>query len=67
MTLVAQRHLDKLVMHIREAQHNGPTEEEIGELSLQCAFWCGAPAANSAFTVARQVIENVDVEPPGTG
>ncbi|HKH58734.1 MAG TPA: carboxymuconolactone decarboxylase family protein [Rubrobacter sp.] len=35
---------------------NGLTEQEIGEVFLQSAVYCGVPAANSAFAVARRVL-----------
>ncbi len=44
-------------MHIRAARRNGMTREEIGEVLLQCAVYCGVPAANSAFHVFQRVLE----------
>jgi 3-oxoadipate enol-lactonase/4-carboxymuconolactone decarboxylase len=44
-------------MHVRGALGNGLTSDEIGELLLQCAVYCGVPAANGAFAVAQRVIE----------
>ena len=55
--LVAHGHLDELAMHVRAARNNGLTPEEIGEVLLQSAVYCGVPAANSAFAVARRVLE----------
>ena len=54
--LVAHGHLDELAMHVRAALRNGLTPEEIGEVLLQTAVYCGVPAANSAFAVAQRVI-----------
>jgi len=54
--LVALGRLDELEMHVRAAVRNGLTEEEIGEVFLQSAVYCGVPAANSAFVVARRVL-----------
>jgi alkylhydroperoxidase/carboxymuconolactone decarboxylase family protein YurZ len=42
-------------MHIRAARRNGLTDDEIKEVLLQCAVYCGVPAANSAFHVFQQV------------
>ena len=42
-------------MHIRAASRNGLTEDDIGEVLLQCAIYCGVPAANAAFAVAQSV------------
>jgi 4-carboxymuconolactone decarboxylase len=54
--LVALGHLDELEVHVRAAIRNGLTEQEIGEVFLQSAVYCGVPAANSAFAVARRVL-----------
>ena len=54
--LVAGGHLDELALHIRGALRNGLTRAEISEVLLQCAIYCGVPAANSAFAVARRVL-----------
>lgn len=58
--LVAHGHLDELAMHVRAARNNGLTPDEIGEVLLQSAIYCGVPAANSAFAVARRVLEAED-------
>jgi len=54
--LVALGHLEELELHVRAAIRNGLTEQEIGEVFLQSAVYCGVPAANSAFAVARRVL-----------
>jgi 4-carboxymuconolactone decarboxylase len=54
--LVAGQHLDELEFHLRAALRNGVTQEEIVEVLLQTAIYCGVPAANSAFVVAKQVL-----------
>jgi alkylhydroperoxidase/carboxymuconolactone decarboxylase family protein YurZ len=41
---------------VRAALRNGLTPDEIGEVLLQCAIYCGVPAANRAFAIAQQVI-----------
>ena len=48
---------DELALHVRAARRNGLTPEEIAEVLLQCAVYCGVPAANSAFQVFRRVME----------
>ena len=55
--LVALGREEELAMHVRAALGNGLTSDEIGELLLQCAVYCGVPAANGAFAVAQRVIE----------
>ena len=54
--LVAQGHEAELEMHLRGAQRNGVTPEQIKELLLQTAVYCGLPAANAAFRVAARVL-----------
>ena len=56
--LVAQGREHEIAMHVRAALRNGLTADEIGEVLLQCAVYCGVPAANSAFAIAQQVIED---------
>jgi 3-oxoadipate enol-lactonase/4-carboxymuconolactone decarboxylase len=58
--LVAHGHLNELAMHLRGALNNGLSREEIGEILLQTAVYCGVPAANSAFAVAQQVFADLD-------
>jgi 4-carboxymuconolactone decarboxylase len=55
--LVARGQFDELAMHIRAARRNGLANEEIAEVLLQCAVYCGVPAANSAFKVFQDVSE----------
>jgi alkylhydroperoxidase/carboxymuconolactone decarboxylase family protein YurZ len=44
-------------MHFRAALRNGLTADEIKEVLLQCAVYCGVPAANGAFAIAQRVLE----------
>lgn len=55
--LVAGGHPQELASHVRAALRNGLTPSEIKEVLLQTAVYCGVPAANSAFDVARTVIQ----------
>ena len=55
--LVARGQFEELALHIRAARRNGLTDEEIAEVLLQCAVYCGVPAANSAFAVFQKVVE----------
>ena len=59
--LVAGGHVHELAMHIRAALRNGLTPDEIKEVLLQTAVYCGVPAANAAFAVAQEVLAE---EPP---
>ncbi|ASU84762.1 4-carboxymuconolactone decarboxylase [Nocardiopsis gilva YIM 90087] len=58
--LVAKGHWDELAMHVRAAVRNGLTAEEIREVFLQAAIYCGVPAANKAFGVAQQVLAELE-------
>jgi 4-carboxymuconolactone decarboxylase len=64
--LVAGGHLEELAMHVRAALRNGLGPDEIKEVLLQTAIYCGVPAANSAFAVAQRVlIEEGELDEPG--
>ena len=43
-------------MHVRAARRNGLTDDEIEEVLLQTAIYCGVPAANTAFRIAQRVL-----------
>ena len=64
--LVATGRFDELGMHVRAALRNGLTEDEIKEVLLQCAVYCGVPAANSAFAVAQRTLDDLDSSEVGT-
>lgn len=57
MALVALNKPHELALHIRSALRNGLTREEIKEVLLQSAIYCGVPAANAAFAVFRDTME----------
>ena len=63
--LVALGHLEELKMHVRAALRNGLTVDEIKEVLLQSAIYCGVPAANSAFAIAQRVLADLDAGTPG--
>jgi 4-carboxymuconolactone decarboxylase len=46
--------------HIRGALNNGVTREEICEVLLQVAVYCGMPAGMESFRVAREVFAEID-------
>ena len=54
--LVALNHHNELAMHVRAALRNGLTPEEIKEVLLQSAIYCGVPAANGAFKVFQRAL-----------
>ena len=53
--MVALNREEELLLHLRAAENNGVSEAEIREVLLQCAIYCGVPAANSAFRAAREL------------
>jgi 4-carboxymuconolactone decarboxylase len=55
--LVARGQFDELALHLRAAERNGLSRDEIKEILLQSAIYCGVPAANSAFAVAQRVLD----------
>ena len=55
--LISLGHFEELAMHVRAARRNGLTDDEIKEVLLQAAIYCGVPAANRAFAVASEVFE----------
>jgi 4-carboxymuconolactone decarboxylase len=54
--LVAAGRFDELELHLHAARRNGLSLEEIEEVLLQTAIYCGVPAANSAFHVFERVL-----------
>ncbi len=55
--LIARGHFEELPMHLRAARRNGLSDDEIKEVLLQSAIYCGVPAANNAFAIASRVLE----------
>jgi 4-carboxymuconolactone decarboxylase len=54
--LVAHGHWAEFELHVRAARRNGLSGDEIVEILLQTAIYCGVPAANSAFKIAQRVL-----------
>jgi 4-carboxymuconolactone decarboxylase len=61
-TLVALNRPEELRMHIRAAFNNGVTRNDIKEVLLQSAVYCGLPAANSAFHTAEEIIAEMNTQ-----
>jgi 4-carboxymuconolactone decarboxylase len=57
---VALNRGEEFRLHLRGAARNGVRREEVKELLLQAAVYCGLPAANAAFRMAREVFEEMD-------
>jgi 3-oxoadipate enol-lactonase/4-carboxymuconolactone decarboxylase len=60
--LVALGRHEELELHLRAALRTGLTPDEIKEVLLQSAVYCGVPAANSAFALAQRVLEEAHAE-----
>ena len=58
--MVALNRGEELRLHLRAARNNGVTADEIREVLLHCAVYCGVPAANSAFHAAREILAEED-------
>jgi len=61
--LVARGHHEELAMHIRAARRNGLSVDEIKEVLLQTAIYCGVPDANTAFRIAQAVLADEETTP----
>ena len=55
--LTALNRPHEVALHVRGALNNGCTRDEIKEVLLQTAIYCGVPAAVDSFRVAREVLE----------
>src|SRR5271170_7161066 len=58
--MIALNRGDEFRMHVRAALNNKVTREEIQEVLMQSAIYCGLPAANAAFHMAQEVFEQID-------
>ena len=60
--LTALNRPHEIKLHVRGALNNGLSREEIKEIFLQAAIYCGVPAAIDSFRVAQEVFAEVDAE-----
>ncbi|MCA7899648.1 4-carboxymuconolactone decarboxylase [Burkholderia cepacia] len=58
--MVALNRGEELALHLRAARNNDVTRDEIKEVLLQTAIYCGVPAANSAFHLADKIFKEQD-------
>ena len=58
--MIALNRSDEFRMHVRAALNNKVSREEIQEVLLQSAIYCGVPAANTAFHLAQEVFAEID-------
>ena len=62
--MIALNRSDEFKMHVKAAANNGVTVDEIKEVILQAAIYCGVPAANSAFHQAQEALRESGALPP---
>jgi len=58
--MVALNRPEELRLHLRAALHAGVTRDQVRELLLHTAIYCGVPAANSAFHAAEEIFAELD-------
>ena len=58
--LTALNRENEFKLHVRGAINSGLTREEIAEILLHCAVYCGVPAAIGGFRAAKQVFDEMD-------
>lgn len=58
--LIALNREAELKMHLRAAFNNGVTRDELKELIMHSALYCGLPAANATLHLAQQVFDEMD-------
>lgn len=61
--LTALNRPHEIKLHVRGALNNGVTREEIGEVVLQAAIYCGVPAALDTLRVVNEVYAQIDSDP----
>jgi 4-carboxymuconolactone decarboxylase len=58
--MVALNRSEELALHLRAAKNNGVSRDEMKEVLMQTAIYCGVPAANSAFHLAQKIFDEMD-------
>jgi 4-carboxymuconolactone decarboxylase len=65
--LAALGHDEEVAMHVRATANTGASRDDIAEALLHVAIYAGAPAANRAIKIAKQVFEELDGDPAREG
>ena len=60
--MIALNHGEEFRMHVKAALNNGVTRDQIKEVLLQSAVYCGVPAANSAFHIAADLFQEMEMK-----
>lgn len=63
--LIGMNREGELRLHLRAARNNGVTRDEIKEVLMHSAIYCGIPAANATFHLAQEVWDELGVESQG--
>ncbi len=58
--MIALNRGEEFKLHVRAASNNGVTRDQIKEVIMQAAIYCGVPAANSAFHMAEEVFAQME-------
>ncbi len=58
---------NELKLHVKAAIKNGVSRDEIKEVMLQVAVYCGVPAGIDSFRIAREAFKELDAEAPSKG
>ncbi len=61
--MIALNRSEEFKLHVRAAANNGVSVDEIKEVILQAAIYCGVPAANAAFHMAQEVLRETGAIP----
>ena len=59
--LTALNRPHELRIHLKGALNNGVTKEEIREIFIHAAVYCGAPAAMDSFRIAKEVFKEAGI------
>ena len=69
-TMIALKAFEEFAMHVRAGLDGEPdsrlTPDDIKEVILQAAIYCGVPAANHAFSIASEILREKGLLPPAT-
>ena len=60
--LTALNRPHELKLHVKAAINNGLTQDEIGEVLLQTAVYCGVAAAEDSFRIAREAFNEIGLK-----
>lgn len=58
--LTALNRPHEIRLHVRGAMNNGVTKEELMEVFMQCAVYCGVPAGMEAMRIAKEVLAEIE-------